>query len=218
MFRQPRISRVYRADEYDADTAQLFPLAGVDEPARFEPVQIGRAPWPSSSDLDSLRRKAEKEGYEQGLKRAQEESASQRQRDELALRHLLEGLSRPFEDLNDEVSQEIAALALKIGASLAGRELAADPNLLLPIVTEAIAALPSHARQVTVTLHPDDVSLVRERLQVDIEQVEFSADPRLTRGDCVVQSEASTVDAGLAARIERLCQALPEFTPFEDDD
>ena len=209
MYRAQSISRVFRASEYESATPAPIGLTRLTDPGRFEPVQIGRTPWPSNDDLESIRERAHKEGYEAGRARAAEEAASQRQRDGLAIAHLLEGLAKPFDDLNDEVAGELASLALQMAAALAGQQLALEPQLLIPIVREAVDALPSHARQVNVSLHPEDIEWVSQRLQNELDHVTFVADRHLNRGDCVVRSEASTVDAGLNARLERLCQSLP---------
>src|SRR5690606_11056335 len=76
----------------------------------------------------------------------------------------LEALSRPLAQVDDVVHEQIARLALLIARAVVRRELRTDPTQVIGMVRETVALLPASARGVRITLHPEDVALLRARL------------------------------------------------------
>ena len=76
---------------------------------------------------------------------------------------------------------------------------------LVPVVQEALAALVDETARPVVSLHPDDVAPVAERLDALLQRRggALVADPALSPGDCRVQTSATRVDATLARRWQR---------------
>ena len=109
----------------------------------------------------------------------------------------------PLERYDDETAAEMANLALVVGAQLARRELSIDPRQVLSIIRECIDSLPSAVRVVRIRLAPADASVLRESLHPDSEpcEVQVVADPRITRGGCIVEADASRIDAQLESRV-----------------
>jgi flagellar assembly protein FliH len=83
------------------------------------------------------------------------------------------------------------------------RELRTEPGHVIGAIREAVALLPSAARDVRVMLHPDDAVLVRERLGDGSAGRAWALveDPMMGRGGCRVVAESSTVDARLETRV-----------------
>ena len=205
-------SRVYHSDEYDADESAPVSLTRALE-RDFKAVEIGRTPWPSKEDLAAVTEAARVEGYEAGRQQALAEAERERERHARALRHLLDGLIRPYDDLNEEIAQELARLAVDVGAALFLRELKQQPAQLAAIVRSAVAALPNGARQATIHLHPDDVALCRHLLKDDEVSYQFEADPGIDRGGCLVSAEDARVDATLKQRMALLAEAMCDESP-----
>jgi flagellar assembly protein FliH len=132
---------------------------------------------------------------------------TQRLADLDARRQLLEGLvqqiAAPLERYDDETAAEMANLALVVGAQLARRELSIDPRQVLSIIRECIDSLPSAVRVVRIRLAPADASVLRESLHPDSEpcEVQVVADARITRGGCIVEADASRIDAQFESRV-----------------
>lgn len=149
---------------------------------------------------------AETRGYEAGMARARTETSAQlaalgeRVKRLDAVLHLL---SRPLEQLDDDIEGELAQLALSIGKQLARRELRIEPAQVIAILRESLALLPAAAREVRVHLHPDDAATVREHLTTPGTERAWTMveDPTLSRGGCVIHSQSSRIDARLEARI-----------------
>ncbi|MEM9531423.1 MAG: FliH/SctL family protein [Pseudomonadota bacterium] len=208
MFREIRIGQVMPVGEYDAANSAPVPLARLSGEPRFEQVPLGRTPWPSAEDLKQLMEKAQEEGLAQGTALAEEKAAAERQRESLAVRHLLEGLTQPLDDLNEELLRELALLALRTGAMLARRELTCDPEALIGVISEALAQLPPE-RPAQLALHPADAELLTERLAIELPQLTVTTDDKLQRGDCRISADATVVDGSIDTQLARLIAALP---------
>jgi len=115
----------------------------------------------------------------------------------------LQLLARPLEQLDAEIESELARLALAIGKQLARRELRVEPTQVIAILRESLALLPATAREVRVHLHPEDAATVREHLTTPAGGRAWTLveDPTLSRGGCIVHSDASRIDARLESRI-----------------
>ena len=150
-------------------------------------------------------KEAEARGYEAGQARARAETGTRLAALEERVRRLdaaLSLLARPLEQLDAEIENELAQLALGVGRQLARRELRAEPAQVIAILRESLALLPAAAREVRVHLHPEDAATVREHLTPAIDRAwTIVEDPTLSRGGCVIHSQSSRIDARLEARI-----------------
>jgi flagellar assembly protein FliH len=158
--------------------------------------------------LRALRQDAETRGYEAGMANAQLEMAARIAALDARVRQLdsiLQLLSRPLDEIDAQVDQELSQLALAVGKQLARRELRVDPAQVIAIIRESLSLLPAAARDVRVHLHPDDAAVVRERLSATPGDAPRAwtvvEDPTLSRGGCVVRSENSQIDAKLESRV-----------------
>jgi len=79
-------------------------------------------------------------------------------------------------------------------------------GMLEQVITNALALLPSHARDVVVHVHPEDATLIRELLTDATDDADWSIaeDPLLTRGGCRIESLNSSIDASLESRLAGL--------------
>ncbi len=192
------MSKGRAAPQPDACRRWQIPAVGAESAPAPEPTP--------GSDLDALRKQAYQEGFELGRREGYAQFHTQAER----LAQLMTGLSEPFADLDDQVVQELVALSKAIAQKLVRREIQKDPGQIIAVVREAIAALPSASRNVTLYLHPDDVVLVREALAIgdDSPALDLVPDPLSTRGDCRVVTETSQIDASLEARLNALIVAM----------
>lgn len=123
---------------------------------------------------------------------------------------MLEALSRPLAQLDDDVHEQIVTLALRIARALLRRELRVDPAQVIGIVRETVALLPATTKGPRVALHPEDAALVRERLAPAGPEAAWSIieDPMLGRGDCRVYTDYAQLDARLETRLNEAFAAL----------
>jgi len=144
-----------------------------------------------------------KEGKAEGLEQGYAENKHLLQEQVARFISLLESLSEPFERLDERVEQSLAELAILIAKQVVRRELKLDPKQIVAVVKETVKALPVAHQKVTLSLHPDDVILIREAmsLEEDTPTWVLVEDPLLTRGGCVVATETSHIDATVENKI-----------------
>ncbi|RDS81850.1 FliH/SctL family protein [Dyella psychrodurans] len=189
-------------------------ISGFD---RWEPPTMGEpatraaepeaAPGPTVYELEEIERQAREEGYAAGV--AEGRAAAKQQLDERLARldAICTAAARPLTSFDDATERELALLATVIAQRVVGRELQLDPSLIAIAVREAAAALPAATRDVRVWVNPHDMDLLRE-LGAGEPHWRFGADPALKRGDCVLESERSRLDARVSTRLAAVVDAV----------
>ena len=116
---------------------------------------------------------------------------------------ILECMSKPLQELDVAVQEQLAALAGAIARALIRRELKTQPGQIVAVIRDTVALLPASAREVRVHLHPEDAALVRESLaETTMDRAwAIAEDPVLSRGGCRVTSDNSTIDARVETRL-----------------
>lgn len=159
------------------------------------------------------------EGRLQGLQEGHTEGLAQGQAEGLALgqelieqqvthwQQLSQQLVQPLAQVNEQVEQQLVWLALRLAKSLIRHEAHTSTDLLLASLKEAIALLPCAEEGITLTLHPEDVQLIRSAYGEEECQRRgwtLLAEPALKRGDLQLASRTSSIDWMLEERIENL--------------
>ena len=175
----------------------VLPQIGIVPAALAAPAP---PPQPTVVELEEIERVAREEGYAAGF--AEGRAAAKQQIDEqlARLESLCAAAARPLDALDDITEQELARLATVMARRVVGRELQLDPSLIELAVREAAAALPSATRELRVWVHPDDLTLLRE-LGVTEATWQLGARSTLSRGDCMLESERSRLDARVDTRL-----------------
>ena len=180
---------------------------------------MGQGGGPLTADqLQQLQEQAYKEGFEKGRKEGfeyghKEGLAEGRERLEEKggqLDRLLSSLELPFQQLDDQVESELVDLVITMVRQLVRREVRNDPGQIIGVVREAMSILPVSSRNISLTLHPEDASLVRETYELSDSELGWRIieDPVLARGGCRVATETSQVDATLESRLAALIAPL----------
>ncbi len=168
----------------------------------------------TAEQIERIQNQAYKEAYEAGFAKGREEGMMSGQ-DEIAhnarlLDDLLQSLSRPFEKLDDDITQQLVSLSVGVSRQLIRREFKTDVAQIVGVVQEAIAVLPVGSREVNVCLHPDDVRVMRDVMtKAKTESSwELVSDSSLSRGDCRILTETSRIDATLEKRLTAIASQL----------
>ncbi len=170
---------------------------------------------PTAEEVAQIREQARQEGYQTGYREGQTKARGEAERLNRAAGRLEEALA----GIDAEVAEELLALALEVARQVVRQELKADPQILLQVVREALAQLPhQHA---SIFLHPEDASLLRSHLGDQLTHAghRIHEDPKLARGDCVLEAGGSHLDATVATRWRRTLESLgiqDLWTPSED--
>lgn len=149
-------------------------------------------------------KKGQEEGYQAGFKEGQIKAQAEAQRFVQATAKLERGLN----ELDAKVADELLALAIELAREVIRQEISVRPETLLTVVREALGQLPhQHA---AIYLHPDDASLLRSYLGEQLTHAghRIHEDVKLARGDCLIESGGSQVDATVAMRWRRVLAGL----------
>ncbi|MGF1643652.1 MAG: flagellar assembly protein FliH [Thiotrichales bacterium] len=211
------MSKVIRGER--AENARRWPLprvgggsgiGGLDGALPERPMPTHRETIDATLEALSIREQAHREGfnegYEEGMQAARAETTAVTAR----LRELLSFLERPVEALDHRVEEEMLELALAVSKQILRREIRTDPRHIIGLIREAIKQLPANLQDISVHLHPDDASVIREALHEHPGKRRWKIvdDPGVSKGDCKITTETSYVDAGIDGLIARLAAEL----------
>lgn len=203
-------SKIIAAEDIERLQRWSAPRVGVSrEQQTAEEVETVRLP--TAEEVAAIEQAAYQEGFERGLREGREAARKELQERVSHLDHIMAGLTHPLSQVNDEVEDELVALAIAMARQLIRRELQSDPKQIVAVVREALKALPSDARRVQLFLHPEDACLVHELMAVtegDGPLWKVVDDGGLTRGGCRVQSEYSRIDATVEKRLNNVISQL----------
>jgi flagellar assembly protein FliH len=182
------------------------------KPVVSEPVAQPEAQPLVAEELDRLRRQAQEEGhqsgYAAGLQAGREAGQAAVGEEAARLREAAQSLEQSFAELDQQVADELLALAVEIARQVVRGELTARPSVILDVVQEALDQLPhQHA---TISLHPSDAALVRAHQGDNLGHAghRIREDNSLKPGDCLVEAGGSVLDASVATRWRRVLENL----------
>lgn len=180
-----------------------------------DPAQSGRQEEAqvnllTAEKITEIQAQAYREGFDQGREEGHKAGLGDMQSKAKQLESLMVKLAKPFEQLDEQVERELLSLVSTLTRLLVRREIHIDSGLILGIVQEALQALPAAAREVRLSLHPEDAALVRESLTQGEEKPSWRIvdDHKLERGDCRVMSDTSLIDATLETRLQMLIATI----------
>lgn len=157
-------------------------------------------------DVANIEKQAHSKGFEMGRWEGFQAAHKTIEEQVARLDQVLAALTKPFEQINSNVEDELILLAAAIAEQIVKREVSVDPSLIKVAVQEATAALSTSARHINLHLHPDDAAVLRsgQSQQSVPQQWRIVEDPGLGRGDCQIDCEDELVDATVRGRISAI--------------
>ena len=201
-----------------SDPGRIVPAGKAGEAAAWRPPAVhgpvsNRSvadPPPTAAELEAVQEQAYAEAYATGLEEGRAAGREQLKREAAHLSDIVNALARPFDELGDEVEEQVVDLAMIVVRHLYRRAIKTDPAQIIGVVRRALNVLPTSARDVRLFLHPDDAAIVRESLAASEGERAWSIveDPMLTRGGCRVATEKSRIDARVESRLSEIVSAI----------
>jgi flagellar assembly protein FliH len=113
-----------------------------------------------------------------------------------------------FTHLDQEVAEEIQALALEVARQVVRDSLAAQPESVIAVIREALTQVPQQGA--TVRVNPADAELVRQYLgeQFGSTGHRLREDDEVLRGGCLIESEGGQIDAQITTRWRRVVENI----------
>lgn len=165
----------------------------------------------SLAEAEALKNKAREEGYREGWEKARVEAeadlAKAREESERIIKEALE----ERRNIINSCEEMMVRLCLATAAKIAEKEIEQNPDIIIRLIRKAIEAL-GDIEKARVYLNPKDMEMVVEKSE-ELErglkaEIEYKMDEEISRGGCVVESEAGSVDATLENRIKNLKEVL----------
>ena len=151
--------------------------------------------------------KGHQEGLEQGLEQGLKEGKVKIDVQTLHWQQLISRLHRPLEKLDDSVEFQLIKLATTLAEQMVRCEVTVNPQVILQALKQAVEALPVSEQTLVISFHPEDLLFVQAAFsESDCKKREWDlrSEPTLLRGDCHVQTKASSIDYTFATRIEQV--------------
>lgn len=167
-----------------------------------------------TSTREQARISGHADGHAQGLAEGRaaglNEGRLQAAQELVHLRHIAETFGSEVAQANDVIADDMLDLALDLAKAMLKTALTVRPELVLPIVGEAIRYLPSLQQPALLFLHPDDAALVKEHMHDELDKAGWrvAEDIHMERGGCRVETASNQIDASASTRWQRLAAAL----------
>jgi flagellar assembly protein FliH len=177
---------------------------------------------PTAEELEVIRTAARDEGYAEGLDAGQAEGHAAGYEEGLSLgraeaaeelEHLRQ-LATTFGDAvtqaDEAISSDVLELALHLARGMVRTAFDVKPDLIIPVVREAIDYLPNLQQPALLMLHPEDALIVRSSIGHELDKNGWRVveDDSIARGGCRVDTASNQIDAQIGARWQRLTHAL----------
>jgi flagellar biosynthesis/type III secretory pathway protein FliH len=118
--------------------------------------------------------------------------------------------------VHEQAAEEVLKLALFISEKIIHQEARVNPQIILNIIRKALQKS-EYAQPIRIRIHPLDLEALKQAdldkacLEKDFKGITFHADELLIRGDCLIETNQGTLDAGIRrqlAFIEKAFDAL----------
>lgn len=172
------------------------------------------------AEVNAARQAGYQDGYRDGLVALDSFKTSYAQQVTAQVGQVLQSLDGELRQLEQSAAASLARVAIALARQVVRSELATHPDKVVQVATEAVNAVMTGARQITVKLHPDDHALVAQGCAdlLEARGARLVAEPSVDRGGCLVDTEAGGVDARIATRWAAAMQTMGSAAPWQTDD
>jgi len=204
----------WQANSFDRQPAPVASVGTEPVTATPAPEATPQITLPTVDEIERMHEKARLSGYETGLAegRAAGEKAAREAAEANVQRYgaLISNLETALAEVEQSVAEQLLALAIEIAAQVTRGNIAANTEVLLPIIREAIASLPLHHAHLTLRLNPADAEHIRPQLAEQFAQTstQIVEDREISPGGCLLHAGTSEVDASIETRWKRVLESI----------
>lgn len=176
--------------------------------------------------LQDTQEKAYQEAYQLGLDEGRTEAFQQTHREIVekleTLEALLNNVAEMKKDLVGFNETHLVKLAYHMAKKLAMKELVEDPTTLVEVLKTAVARV-QEEEDVVLRISEQQhefISTLRTESKRELDflkNVKIEADPTITPGGCVIQTNYGEIDARIEERLSNLWDAIVEASPKVKD-
>ena len=145
-------------------------------------------------------------GYNDGLAIGRAEAAKELEH----LRTIALTFGTALAEADETIANDVLELALHLAKGMLKTALDVKPELLIPVVREAIEYLPVLQQPALLILNPADAQIVRGGIGEELDKGGWRVveDASVGRGGCKVDTASNQIDATASSRWQRLSHAL----------
>lgn len=198
--------------------AEAPSAAPATEPSPPEAISEPAIALPTQEEVEAIYNQAQQDGYAAGLEAGRREgeeaalSAAEAARQEAlaGIATLTAAWREALAALDQTVAEQTLDVALEVAAQVIGSTVNVQRERLLPIVREALQALPLHHGHISAHVHPDDLATLQEGVGQlgTTDPIKCLADPTLSPGSCMLRAGHSEIDASLDTRWRRVLENM----------
>lgn len=161
---------------------------------------------PTAADIERMHIEAHQQGYDAGF----EEGIGAARGIAARMDAMMTSLQQAVTVLDQHVADQLLATAIEIANQMLRQSLKVRPELILPVVREAVATLHPTFGHPALFAHPDDAALIQKHLgeQLAHNNWRIIEDASITAGGCRVELGSSEVDATLETRWRRIIESI----------
>jgi flagellar assembly protein FliH len=190
--------------------ADLFQFEVLEQPA-----YVANDAATGEERLAAIAAEAERRGFEDGLARGLAEARVRAQDALQAVAAAEQAVAQLRDAYLADAESAAVDLAFRIAEKVIGAAVAADPNVVLEVVSGALLRTTDRDHLV-LEVNPRDFELVRDSASElaarlgGIRRMEVVSERRVDPGGCVVRTVEGEIDARITAQLERVRQILAE--------
>ena len=181
--------------------------------------EINTGNIPTAEDIEALIAQSQAEGFSAGHAEGFAQGSEALTQALNLFSSMSRELSEPLQILDAEMASTIADLVALVAKNVIRRQLVVEPEEIVAIVHDAVKQLPLSQREIAVHLHPGDLEII-QRAYIDQEQAPpwvLKADPTITRGGCIVETEVSLIDASVESRVGQIIATMTDDERGQND-
>ena len=204
-------------DEELAQSSDLFNLDNIDFSQRKEKRRgerrrgyrriddrnlVSRA----QEEAETIRANAQKEGYESGIQKANEDLET--------LRETLQGFIDAKQEIYQVLAPKILEISIDIAQKVVKKEIEQDPQVILNIIFEILDGLSIEEPKININVNPTEVDLLKAEVPDYLHglgseaKVNIIGDESLEVGDAVIHTLNGVIDATIPTQFDIIKEAL----------
>lgn len=175
-----------------------------------------------AEQLTRAREEARAQGYAAGLESGYAEGLQQghlaAQQDLQQIQQIASTFGGEVAHANEVIANDVLDLALDVAKAVLKTALTVRPEIVVPLVGDAIRYLPTLQQPALLFLNPQDALLIKEHMEDELTKAgwRLAEDPLMERGGCRVETASNQIDASMQTRWQRIAAALGKETEWLD--
>ncbi|TFW29613.1 flagellar assembly protein FliH [Massilia horti] len=188
------------------------------EPIEPPPPPAPVVHLPTQAEVDAIRETARQQGFAEGhaeghaagYAEGQRAGANEAQEQLAHLQGVASAFGQAVAAADETIAGEVLDLALHLARAMLRTAFEVKPELIIPVVREAIEYLPALQQPALLMLHPEDADIVRNGIGEELDKGGWRVvpDPAIARGGCKIDTATNQIDAQAQVRWQRLAHSL----------